>query len=261
MFNLKLENFPSESSIERIEKLSSTDHSYQNSVKELAEKEDYFRDQMAECGLDKTVIDKAADLFSTETLEKMEAQRQKYTDFLTGLGNRFALMEFIPKLISLDRRNNKKSALLMMDLDHFKSVNDNHGHDAGDVVLRQASEIIRANIRQSDFLFRYGGEEFIIFLSDTNSDQAKLVADKIRQAFVDNPINIKTTGDQVVALHQTISIGCVDADNLNSTTENDSQRLSTMINLADQALYSAKDSGRNRVVDYKSILLDNQQVS
>ena len=149
----------------------------------------------------------------------------------------------------------------MMDLDHFKSVNDNHGHDAGDVVLRQASEIIRANIRQSDFLFRYGGEEFIIFLSDTNSDQAKLVADKIRQAFVDNPINIKTTGDQVVALHQTISIGCVDADNLNSTTENDSQRLSTMINLADQALYSAKDSGRNQVVDYKSILLDNQQVS
>lgn len=103
MFNPKLENLSLESPIERIEKLSSTDHSYQNSVKELAEKENYFRDQMAECGLDKTVIDKAADLFSTETLEKMEAQRQKYTDFLTGLGNRFALMEFIPKLISLDR--------------------------------------------------------------------------------------------------------------------------------------------------------------
>jgi diguanylate cyclase (GGDEF)-like protein len=128
----------------------------------------------------------------------------------------------------------------MADLDFFKQVNDQYGHQAGDAVLRQVAQIIRRNLRESDLLVRYGGEEFLILLHDPPEGGARYVAEKIRAALEGTLLGLPD-GKQ---LAKTISLGVARFPEHGDT-------LYKVIKFADVALYAAKDQGRNRVVRFE----------
>lgn len=166
-----------------------------------------------------------------------ELEHKAYVDALTGLNNRTALDEY---LIGTDRAlavHPRQVAVLIADLDHFKAINDNHGHAAGDVVLVHVAQTMKAHLRDGDFIARYGGEEFLIVLPDVTPAQARSVANRLRDAVADSPKAIKN-GTYVRA---TISIGIAVAQR--------NQRVSTtaLCFAADRALYDAKRNGRNRI--------------
>lgn len=157
-------------------------------------------------------------------------------DSLTGAYNRRNLNDEAPRITSLCTRNKAPLSVMMIDMDHFKAINDQYGHVAGDLVLKNLAEIVRKTIRAHDYFVRYGGEEFCILLPTTNREQAKMLAERLR-------IRVAESGVQSEKEHIkcTVSIGVADApcDRLD---------LPTLLSNADQALYEAKHSGRNRVV-------------
>ena len=124
----------------------------------------------------------------------------------------------------------------MLDVDHFKQVNDRHGHPAGDVVLKSVAELLRGRFRGTDALARYGGEEFMVLMPATGVQQAQEVLEQVRQALQDLPIAL----DSGETLRCTISIGVAQ--------HQPGQTLNELISLADQMLYRAKQTGRNRVM-------------
>ena len=157
------------------------------------------------------------------------------TDPLTGLGNRRRLQEFFSYVVNDTLVPN---SLLMIDLDHFKQVNDTHGHDVGDEVLCATARLLEGSVRESDAVFRIGGEELVVLLSGTNETAAAMVAEKIRT-------NIEKGVAERTGLPLTASIGVAeinpDADLLKNLKE------------ADKAVYQAKHNGRNTVVLASSI--------
>jgi two-component system cell cycle response regulator len=157
------------------------------------------------------------------------------TDALTGLRNRRHVQEYLARLVSLARRNAEPIAVLMVDIDHFKSVNDRHGHDAGDAVLRQVADRMARNIRLEDMVGRWGGEEFLVVLPCTATEGAAELAERLRQVVADEPYRL---GDGDV-IPVTISLGCAA-----SLTDD----AGALVRSADAALYEAKEAGRNRVV-------------
>jgi diguanylate cyclase (GGDEF)-like protein len=168
-------------------------------------------------------------------LRYREALDASFRDPLTGAGNRVALDRTLDREVELAHRHEMALSVLMLDLDHFKLINDRFGHSTGDQVLKETVTAISDCIRQTDICFRFGGEEFLILLSNANQDDALVVAERIRQAVglvaIQNP-------DQVI--HPTASIGCA------SLAFNDSRQ--SLVHRADLALYTAKGLGRNRVV-------------
>jgi diguanylate cyclase (GGDEF)-like protein len=159
-------------------------------------------------------------------------------DPLTGLHNRRFLEEYLDTLVSGATRRGTQLAILMLDLDYFKKVNDTHGHDAGDTILRELAKIFAKNVRSSDMVIRYGGEEFIIILQDTTAEGAAEVAEKIRKAVQENKFHV-----QGGVLEKTISIGM-------ALFPTDGDAVWQVIKYADVALYRAKDEGRNRVIHF-----------
>lgn len=159
-------------------------------------------------------------------------------DRLTGLYNRLALMELMDHHLALARRRGSPLALLMLDIDHFKVVNDQHGHLVGDEVLRQVAQRAQARLRGADLLARFGGEEFLALLPATTVEGARAVAEDIRRAVGEQPIVVHG-----VSIPVTISIGV----HAGIPTEGPTAA-EAMIALSDQALYEAKHQGRNRVV-------------
>ena len=161
-------------------------------------------------------------------------------DAMTGLYNRRFLEEYVATLVAGAVRKKATFSVLMLDLDHFKQVNDTFGHEAGDRVLKALAEILGKSIRTSDLLIRYGGEEFLIILLDSGTDDALRVAENIRARVAETKIALPTT-----QLQKTISIGVaefpVDADNFWQ-----------VVKFADVALYEAKKQGRNRVVRFNA---------
>jgi diguanylate cyclase (GGDEF)-like protein len=127
-------------------------------------------------------------------------------------------------------------SLLMVDLDHFKSVNDSHGHPAGDRVLQKVAEAMDSQLRASDTLYRYGGEEFVILLPETDRSGALTVAESIRRKVADTVIVVD--GNQTITITVSIGVACFPQD-----TENQEG----LLKKADQAVYAAKNNGRNRV--------------
>jgi diguanylate cyclase (GGDEF)-like protein len=134
------------------------------------------------------------------------------------------------------RRYEKSLAVVIVDVDHFKRVNDHHGHGVGDEVLKLVAKILAAEVRRYDVAARYGGEEFAILLAETNEEQARVMAERCREQIEDTELVMKGSTVRVTA---SIGIAAYPRDGLT--------RIEQLIDLADQALYRAKESGRNRI--------------
>ena len=168
-----------------------------------------------------------------------ETKELSITDGLTGLYNKRYFLEVFDKEIERGRRSNSALSLIVMDIDHFKLINDTYGHLQGDSVLKEVASIIKENIRKIDFPARYGGEEFATILPNTNIENAVNIAEKIRKLMESH--NFKAEKEP---LKVTISMGVAKlSDNVNDKLE--------LIKMADDALYDAKKSGRNRVCTAK----------
>jgi diguanylate cyclase (GGDEF)-like protein len=162
--------------------------------------------------------------------------RLSYTDGLTGLANRRRFMDVLASELARQARSGSQLCLLLIDADHFKDVNDRHGHHAGDAVLRQLAGILMATVRTpTDLPARLGGEEFAVVLPDTRLDEARRVAERLREQVATHVFE-----DRDQRLRVTVSIGLVSARDVG---------LEALLQQADLALYRAKETGRNRVVD------------
>ncbi|SDH10559.1 sensor domain-containing diguanylate cyclase [Roseospirillum parvum] len=161
-------------------------------------------------------------------------------DALTGLLNRRAFMPLLDQEIARCRRYGRSFVLLMIDLDHFKQVNDRHGHPAGDHVLARAADRLAREARGTDRLARYGGEEFILLLVETEGPEGLDIAERVRAAINERPFVL----DQAVQLDLTASIGL-------AHFPGDATTADEVIAAADQALYQAKTGGRDRVVAFR----------
>ncbi len=166
-----------------------------------------------------------------------QIDRISVTDGLTGLANIRHFREQAQREHSRARRHNDPYSALMMDIDHFKKINDVYGHPVGDTVLREMAAIFREAVRLTDFPARYGGEEFIAFLPRTRLPEAAIVGERIRQA-----VERKVFAAPSLMIRCTVSIGIASFLPGTEGTEK------TVIERADQALYAAKHGGRNRVV-------------
>ena len=175
--------------------------------------------------------------------DKKKIERQlKYlaqTDPLTNLYNRRHFMEIADKEFARTLRYDTDLTVLMLDVDHFKSINDTHGHRTGDMALIELSQLCRNALRRHDIVGRLGGEEFAMLLPQTAREQGMVVAEKLRALIDDNSIPLEGGA----SLHFTVSIGL-------ASLSNNATNLDSLINQADTALYSAKNSGRNRVCEY-----------
>lgn len=158
------------------------------------------------------------------------------TDPLTGLHNRRYLLMHLKTLLEAGARRSGV-ALLLVDIDHFKLVNDTHGHDAGDEVLRGFAGRLRAATRGIDLCCRYGGEEFVVVMPDASATVAAAVAERLRQRIAAEPFPV----GQGTSLEVTISIGIAASEGADETAQ-------ALLKRADEALYRAKRDGRNRVV-------------
>lgn len=256
------ESFPSpkiegsEEIRKRVVSLRETDNPYEDSIHDLIAVEEKHREELKQDGFTGVeILNKYGDKHSSVVLEKIEAEKKKWIDELTGLRNRNAFNAETPQILSLESRSRHECAMIMLDFDHFKKVNDEYGHDAGDQALRQLAQIIRDSVRSSDFVYRYGGEEFVIFLPDTDSEKGKIVAEKIR-ASAENAEIYVNVGQNEIVLHKTISIGIVDSDQLDAwknAGEHDFELMrDEMLKKADSVMYDAKNQGRNRVVVFSA---------
>jgi diguanylate cyclase (GGDEF)-like protein len=158
------------------------------------------------------------------------------TDTLTGLANRKQIMNLLIEQFKHFQRYQTVFTIMMLDVDHFKNVNDTHGHLAGDAVLTNTAQTIKHALREIDCLGRYGGEEFLVILPETDGHQATKSAKRIRKAVKENMTDYENN-----TLKVTISIGVAE---IQKTDDNEND----LINRADDALYSAKENGRDQVV-------------
>lgn len=252
---------------ERVDKLRETDNPEEDSVWDLAHKEKEMREKLKKRGMPKENIGEMADEISDIELEKIEAQKEttkekedrikaeekfeiaeknSLEDPLTGLGSRRALLKEGIEFLSFAKRHGGNCSFIMLDMDHFKKVNDSFGHPIGDKVLRVLAKIIRENIRKEDAPYRYGGEEFIIILPDVDSDLALRVAEKIRNKVEEEVIKFEHNGENK-SIQRTISIGI---SGTNQLEDWDDGSLDELMKMADDALYSSKANGRNRTTVY-----------
>ena len=177
--------------------------------------------------------------------------RFAFTDFLTGLKTRGYFEQQLDLEIKRAERKQTPIALLMIDIDHFKALNDTYGHHVGDQVLRDVSAVLMKDLREVDTAARYGGEEFVIVLPETNTTGALQVANRIRRS-VEQAKFFAGSPRQVEQL--TISIGIAIFDH-------DAQTKRELIEAADAALYAAKTSGRNQVIAHSGLNARKREVS
>ncbi|MDO8958909.1 MAG: diguanylate cyclase [Rhodocyclaceae bacterium] len=185
-------------------------------------------------------------VYLRETAPVLEAKRlmdslreNALRDAMTGLYNRRFLEEYVETLMSGIERKKGVFSILMLDFDYFKQVNDTYGHEAGDKVLKSLAEILAKNVRGSDLVVRYGGEEFLVILLDTDAERAVQVAEKIRGEVASTKVTLPTA-----VLQKTISIGV-------AQYPADADTFWQVVKFADVALYGAKNAGRNRVVRFE----------
>ncbi len=165
-----------------------------------------------------------------------------FTDPLTGLYNRRMFIELAKKKLNEIKRYQEPLSLIMLDIDYFKQINDTYGHDAGDIALKFLADILKRNVRASDIVARWGGEEFIILFPKTTLEQAHKVAEKIRRIVERSTIDLPNGGK----LKFTVSLGV--------SSFSGKEDLEELIKEADIALYEAKKRGRNRTEVYRRLL-------
>ena len=168
------------------------------------------------------------------TLLYRAATRSALRDPLTETGNRIAMDQTLQREIDMARRHLQPLSLLMLDIDHFKHINDSHGHATGDKVLKAVAASIKSQLRNVDMVFRFGGEEFLILLSNTGRDAASMVGERLRQAAQAQDY---WADDERIEL--TVSLGC--------STLLAGESAESVLRRADNALYVAKREGRNRL--------------
>jgi two-component system cell cycle response regulator len=158
------------------------------------------------------------------------------TDTLTGLLNRRAFVESTGRELARTRRYNDKLSVILLDIDHFKHINDRRGHATGDVVLAAVGQLLSNAIRNCDIVARWGGEEFVLLLPSTDLDGAQLVAERIREQLA--AAEIRDPNGELVPVTASFGVACY-AENMT---------LEQIVDRADRAMYLAKSGGRNRVV-------------
>jgi two-component system cell cycle response regulator len=174
--------------------------------------------------------------------DALKAQYQKsvsmaLTDGLTGLYNRHYLNKHLENMVKQSTKNGKKLALMIMDMDHFKAVNDTYGHDVGDMVLKQLSAMIIRTARATDLAARFGGEEFVVLMPETDPISALGAANRMREIVETTPFIISNDGKTI---NLTISIGIANLFDNGDSGEG-------LLKRADEALFVAKNNGRNTV--------------
>ncbi|QVW25006.1 GGDEF domain-containing protein [Pseudomonas hormoni] len=162
------------------------------------------------------------------------ATQSALRDPLTDTGNRIAMDQTLQREIDMSRRHLQPLSLLMLDIDHFKQINDTHGHSAGDDVLKAVAASIKSQLRNVDMVFRFGGEEFLILLSNTGREAAALVGERLR--FAAQAKDYMADGKRI---ELTVSLGC--------STLLPGESAESLLRRADSALYVAKREGRNRL--------------
>ena len=162
------------------------------------------------------------------------------TDELTGLYNRRYLFAHLNEVLGRMAEGGNETALMLFDIDHFKQVNDRHGHPAGDRVLRELAERAVRQVRSVDLVGRLGGEEFVVVMPETSLSGAVVVAERLRVAVADEPFILQDNGGK---LPITVSVGI-------AVTGKTTDTLESLLKRADEALYAAKNAGRNRVVAF-----------
>jgi diguanylate cyclase (GGDEF)-like protein len=165
------------------------------------------------------------------------------TDALTGVYNRRYMDRRLVEEIARARRQTYRISCMYIDVDHFKQVNDTYGHQSGDDVLREVAARVKAELRMSDALGRFGGEEFVALLIDADLDAASMVASRIRASVADQPFVVGE--GQLLSVSVSIGVATLDDFERDHAIEDVAQQL---VAQADQALYQAKEEGRNRVV-------------
>ena len=186
--------------------------------------------------LDATLLALAlADYVRRQSLERERAQREARMDVLTQLNNRRGFLELAEAPYRTAARHQRPLAVIVLDIDHFKAINDQYGHALGDAVLRDLGQTLLATSRRSDVLGRWGGEEFVLLLPETSLDEAEELAERLRQRVRERVIVHEHTRVQVTASFGVAGLG---AD----------QKLEALLEAADRAMYAAKMAGRNRVL-------------
>lgn len=194
----------------------------------------FSRDHLAEIALEQLENAITCLLFPLcNALLYRRAVQASLKDPLTGAGNRVALEQSLTREIEVSRRHGQALSVIMLDMDHFKSLNDDHGHQAGDAALKAVALLLREQLRNVDMVFRFGGEEFVLLLSNTNSDAAIIVGERIRAA-IEN-LSFLAAEKQV---RLSASLGCATYQLCESQDD--------LLRRTDQALYEAKRGGRNR---------------
>lgn len=211
-------------------------------ILQLYSKSRYFFDEIVVSKV-KSYIEVAKPIISSKRAMQ-QLNKKAYTDKLTKLYNRNFLEMYLENQLEATNISKEKLSVIMMDIDHFKNVNDKYGHTVGDVVLTVFAQVILRCIRKTDLVARYGGEEFIAILPATDTKTAVGIAERIRETIATEPM--PKNGDTTIP-HITCSLGVatypIHADNKNN-----------IIKVADIALYKAKQGGRNRVEIYNNTL-------
>jgi two-component system cell cycle response regulator len=169
--------------------------------------------------------------------QNQELELLSNKDTLTGAFNRRYLNHILTVELLRAARTDSLVSVLMIDIDHFKQINDTFGHQSGDHVLKRMTAEIAASLRDYDLLFRYGGEEFVVLLPDTSLREARKVAQRLCQK-----VHLIRFSDALANLRLTVSIGVAEFPGMNTGTAEE------LLEHADQALYQAKENGRNQVV-------------
>lgn len=180
---------------------------------------------------------------SLSNLKLREIMREQANhDTLTGLFNRRYLKDTLQRELTHARRDCTQTTIAMIDIDHFKHLNDTYGHDAGDLMLREMGRILRENIRKSDIACRYGGEEFVLILLDSSLDSSRQILEKINTLVKEMQIHY---GEQLLG-SISLSIGIVEASQHEMTADE-------LLSASDKALYAAKRAGRDRIMAYSDL--------
>ena len=157
-------------------------------------------------------------------------------DSLTDLYNHRHSIELVEHELQRVGRYQEAFSVLMIDLDHFKRVNDEHGHPVGDAMLRELARVLRDTLRAVDAVGRYGGEEFVAILPHTNNEEARLTGERVRKRIEDHTFRM---GDRTVRITASVGVATYPSEKADSAT--------SLVSEADRALYRAKEAGRNRV--------------